>query len=67
MSYPLKPDENNIPKSIFDPNHVRNITKEKKHICGRVSPSLGAFGAHGHVRIPSFDEISHVSDLDMSF
>ena len=28
----------------------------------KVSPSLGASGAHGHIRIPTFHEIPHASD-----
>ena len=33
----------------------------------RLSPSLVAFGVHGHVRFPTFQMISHVLDLDMRF
>ena len=41
----------------------------KKHRCTneKVSPPLGAFGAHGHVQIPTVHQTSHVSDLEMTF
>ena len=32
----------------------------------RVSPSLAAIDAHGHVRFPIVHEISHASDLEMN-
>ena len=40
------------------------IKFDKGVLFWKVSPSLGAFGAHGHVGIPTFHEISHVSDLE---
>ena len=33
----------------------------------RISPSLAAFGAHGHVRFPTFDQVLHASDLEITF
>ena len=42
------------------------ITENEGVFLWRVSPSLGVFGAHGHVQIPTVHQIPYVSGLEMS-
>ena len=52
----------------FRPQSERMVFKQRRDMFfWKVSSSLGAFGAHGHVHVPTFDSILHVSGPKLTF